>query len=211
MIGTLCGFHHVSNKVDIKEFIKGDFISKLPIYSIIYQIKEMFGDENLIILSASPTDEATEEKKKWVAKYVKPILNISEEIYIRYPSVDKVDYLTDLLVERDFLGEDCIFIDDYHPYLRRAENGLGIQCIHPSHLISLYENKQLCDLNEQLNKVKLELKDYKLDKYTYDDILNNTRGMRAHYNILDEYTISQTEFDIRSGKYDSTIAKSMRN
>lgn len=145
-------------------------------------IKEIFPNDKHIILSASPNNEATEEKKQWVKKYVNEILNIDEEIYIDYPKTNKVSFLKDLLLERDILGSECVLIDDYHDYLRRAENELGMQVYHPSYFVAKFE------------------------KY-----YNNTRGMRANCNVLDEYTISQTDFDIRNGKYDSIIAKSIRN
>ncbi len=135
--GTLCAFY---DKTGNARFTYDAFIEKLPIYSIIYQIKEMFGNENLIIFSATPNDEVTKAKRDWVSKYVKPILNIQEEIYIPWPQTDKIDFLKDLLLKRDILGDECILIDDEIKYIDRGKTELGIKTIHPSYLIALYEN-----------------------------------------------------------------------
>lgn len=135
---TLCAFHDNSEEV---RFTYDAFIEKLPIFSVIHKIKEMFENENLIIFSATPNDEVTEAKRDWVNKYVKPILNISEEIYIPWPQTDKIDYLRDLLFERDILGCECVLIDDEIKYIDRGRNELGIKTIHPSYFIALYENE----------------------------------------------------------------------
>ena len=140
--GTISEYWHSSGKINLKgKYDKGMFINKLPIKSVIREISIRYKKDEKIILSASPNKEATEEKKEWVRKHIKPYMEIEEEIYIDYNSEDKVEYLEAYTKEKGIEARNCILIDDHHEYLKRAEE-IGMQVYHPSRLVALNEERE---------------------------------------------------------------------
>jgi len=138
MDGTICEFHDpVSNKIHMVDFPRGFFLHKRPLKSVLKVILKDYQEYITIIFSASPNEQADEEKKLWLQN--NGVANW-QHIFLRYPNSDKGQALMIFMQRNNINPEDITVIDDDHRVLRSCEK-LGVHCIHPSHLVAEYESK----------------------------------------------------------------------
>lgn len=140
MDGTIADFYDINHKISISEFPDGFFINKKPLKCVIQVLQTVppFKDCSPIILSLSPNEKTTLEKNEWLNKYYN--VNVNMRVFLQFPNSDKAEYIYNFLKNNPSISpNDVYIIDDDHNTLRRCEK-LGIHCIHPSHLVTLFED-----------------------------------------------------------------------
>lgn len=138
MDGTICDFFDpINGKILLTEFPSGFFVNKTPIKAALDVIKNDFVDYNKIIFSNCPHEEAIKEKREWLNRYG---LGSLPQIFLVYPNLDKGQALNNFININQIPPEDITVVDDDLRFLRAAEK-LGVHCLHPSHLIVMYEEK----------------------------------------------------------------------
>ena len=138
MDGTICDFFDpVNGEILMTEFPEGFFLNKQPIKSILNVIEDDYKDYNKIIFSNSPGPSFTDEKRQWLKQNG---LGGLPQIFLEYPNVDKGQALYNFIVKNNIQPSDITVVDDDIRFLRNAEK-LGVHCIHPMHLVAIYESK----------------------------------------------------------------------
>lgn len=144
MDGSICEYHDpIGGKITMTEFPPGFFLNKRPLNSIIKVIQEQYQDYTKIIFSASPSEEADKEKLQWLQNH-----GLSDwlHIFLRYPNSDKGQALMNFMRLNNISPSQVYILDDDLRVLKSCEK-LGVHCIHPSHFLAEYEEKQVAQHN----------------------------------------------------------------
>jgi len=113
MDGVLANFYKEKNCLERFENEKGFFKRLEPIRNNIKTIKELIKNGyNVYILSASPNEQADNDKKEWLKKYIPELEN--EHIIIIRNGKNKADYVK--------TEKDNILMDDYGKNIKDFEN-----------------------------------------------------------------------------------------
>lgn len=139
MDGVLVDYIGPNNRIGIKDFTQeGLFINQKPCWTIINAIEKLFPHNKYEyhILTASPNHHSDIEKIKWLDRYYH--IDDSKIHIVRFPGEDKAKFISDFCNENNIKLSDCSFIDDTHKHLLDCEK-IGIDAIHPCHLLCLYE------------------------------------------------------------------------
>ncbi len=125
MDGTLARFN-VRNALDRFAVEKG-FFAKLLAYKGIENINEMVKNGNVYIISASPNEQADNDKMTWLDKYL-PNLNKDNIIFCRLGE-NKAEIIENKLNIK--IDKTCYLLDDYTHNLKQWETvgGTGIKRI----------------------------------------------------------------------------------
>lgn len=123
MIGTLAKFN-VRNALKRFDNEKG-FFAKLGAYKNIEKINEMAKAGNVYIISASPNEQADNDKMVWIKKYL-PNVKIENIVLCRLGE-NKAK-----IIENKYnikIDKNCILLDDYTKNLTEWETvgGVGIK------------------------------------------------------------------------------------
>ena len=122
MDGVLADFDAMPNAVERYKQEKNFFYNLEPIIENVKAIKR-FIDKNYIvkILSKSPHENADNDKRKWLEKYLPEIKN-ADMIFAR-PHERKIDFVSEL--EKNF----SFLLDDYEKNIKewRSENGIAFK------------------------------------------------------------------------------------
>lgn len=123
MIGTLARFN-VPNALKRFEIEKG-FFARLGAYKNIDKINEMAKAGNVYIISASPNEQADNDKMVWIKKYL-PNIKIENIVLCRLGE-NKAK-----IIENKYnikIDKNCILLDDYTKNLTEWETvgGVGIK------------------------------------------------------------------------------------
>ena len=138
MDGTICEFYDNKDRIHMTEFPDGFFLNKVPLKSMINGINTFFNsDYTRIILTACPNEEAKKEKNIWLDKN----FNIDNRIILLYPNTDKSQAIFNFIKLNKIDPSNIYIIDDDLRILNSCEK-LGIHCIHPSHILAMYEALQ---------------------------------------------------------------------
>lgn len=120
LIGTLARFN-VKNALERFATEKG-FFSKLKAYKNIEEINEMSKEGNLYIISASPNEQADNDKMKWIEKY---LFNIPKEnIVICRIGENKAEIIKNKLDVN--IDNTTVLLDDYTKNLQEWEQAGGV-------------------------------------------------------------------------------------
>ena len=127
------------------EFYEGLYKSKRPIKIVIDAVKNIYGDDDIIIMSRYVGGiYGMNEKIKWIRE------NLPENFYRIAPYLinakdkrTKCDYILEYAYLSNLEPSDCIIIDDNKSILQECENA-GIKALYPQQVICEYE-KVLCD------------------------------------------------------------------
>ena len=125
MDGTLARFN-VRNALDRFAVEKG-FFANLLAYKGIEKINEMVANGNVYIISASPNEQADNDKMIWLDKYL-PNLNKDNIIFCRLGE-NKAEIIENKLNIK--IDKTCYLLDDYTHNLKQWETvgGTGIKRI----------------------------------------------------------------------------------
>lgn len=125
MDGTLARFN-VKNALDRFAVEKG-FFANLLAYKGIEKINEMVENGNIYIISASPNEQADNDKMTWLNKYL-PNLNKDNIIFCRLGE-NKAEIIENKLNIK--IDKTCYLLDDYTHNLKQWETvgGTGIKRI----------------------------------------------------------------------------------
>lgn len=125
MDGTLARFN-VKNALDRFAVEKG-FFANLLAYKGIEKINEMVENGNIYIISASPNEQADNDKMTWLNKYL-PNLNKDNIIFCRLGE-NKAEIIENKLNIK--IDKTCYLLDDYTRNLKQWETvgGTGIKRI----------------------------------------------------------------------------------
>jgi 5'(3')-deoxyribonucleotidase len=122
MDGVLADFDKVENAVAIYKTQPNFFFDLEPIADNVNAIKELIAKNYLVkILSKSPHENADNDKRKWLAKYLPEIKN--ENIIFARPHETKISFVSQL--EKQF----SLLLDDYEKNIQewRNENGIAFK------------------------------------------------------------------------------------
>lgn len=136
MDGTICEFFDPLGKIHMSEFPVGFFLNKRPLTTIINAVKELYSNYRIIIFSSSPNEVADEEKIQWLKNNGLDY----EHIFVRFRTADKGQVLMNFIKVNNLNPKDITLVDDDLRVLNSCEK-LGVNCIHPSHLLAEYEVK----------------------------------------------------------------------
>jgi 5'(3')-deoxyribonucleotidase len=121
MDGVLADFDKVPNAVARYKHEPNFFYNLEPIAKNINGIKELIKKDYLVkILSKSPHENADNDKRKWLEKYLPEIKD--ENIIFARPEQTKISFVNEL--EKSF----SLLLDDYSKNIQewRNENGIAI-------------------------------------------------------------------------------------
>jgi 5'(3')-deoxyribonucleotidase len=121
MDGVLADFDKVKNAVAIYKTEPNFFYNLEPISENVNAIKKLIARNYLVkILSKSPHENADNDKRKWLAKYLPEIK--TENIIFARPEQTKISFVDEL--EKHF----SVLLDDYEKNIQewRNENGIAI-------------------------------------------------------------------------------------
>jgi 5'(3')-deoxyribonucleotidase len=121
MDGVLADFDKVKNAVAIYKTEPNFFYDLEPIIENVNAIKKLIARNYLVkILSKSPHENADNDKRKWLAKYLPEIK--TENIIFARPEQTKISFVDEL--EKHF----SVLLDDYEKNIQewRNENGIAI-------------------------------------------------------------------------------------
>lgn len=121
--GTLAKFN-VRNALERFDKEEG-FFTNLNAYVGIEKINELAKENNLFIISASPNEQADQDKLKWINKY---LTNIAKEnIILCRIGENKAKVIENVLSIK--INEECFLLDDYTKNLNDWElnGGIGIK------------------------------------------------------------------------------------
>jgi 5'(3')-deoxyribonucleotidase len=122
MDGVLADFDKVENAVAIYKTQPNFFYDLEPIAENVNAIKQLIAKNYLVkILSKSPHENADNDKRKWLAKYLPEIK--SENIILARPHETKISFVDEL--EKHF----SVLLDDYEQNINewRNENGIAFK------------------------------------------------------------------------------------
>ena len=122
MDGVLADFDKVKNAVAIYKTQPNFFYDLEPISENVNTIKQLIAKNYLVkILSKSPHENADNDKRKWLAKYLPEIKD--ENIIFARPHETKISFVDEL--EKHF----SLLLDDYEKNIQewRNENGLAFK------------------------------------------------------------------------------------
>jgi 5'(3')-deoxyribonucleotidase len=122
MDGVLADFDKVPNAVARYKNEPNFFYDLEPINENVNAIKQLIAKDYLVkILSKSPHENADNDKRKWLAKYLPEIKN--KNIIFARPHERKIDFVNEL--EKNF----SLLLDDYEKNIQewRSENGIAIK------------------------------------------------------------------------------------
>lgn len=122
MDGVLADFDKVENAVERYKHEPNFFYDLEPINENVNAIKELIAKDYLVkILSKSPHENADNDKRKWLAKYLPEIEN--ENIIFARPHETKISFVDEL--EKHF----SLLLDDYEQNIDewRNENGIAFK------------------------------------------------------------------------------------
>jgi 5'(3')-deoxyribonucleotidase len=122
MDGVLADFDKVENAVERYKQEPQFFYNLEPIADNVNAIKELIAkDYKVKILSKSPHENADNDKRKWLAKYLPEIKN--ENIIFARPHETKISFVSQL--EKHF----SLLLDDYEKNIDewRNENGIAFK------------------------------------------------------------------------------------
>jgi 5'(3')-deoxyribonucleotidase len=122
MDGVLADFDKVPNAVARYKNEPNFFYDLEPINENVNAIKQLISKDYLVkILSKSPHENADNDKRKWLAKYLPEIKN--ENIIFARPHETKISFVSEL--EKQF----SLLLDDYEKNIDewRNENGLAFK------------------------------------------------------------------------------------
>ena len=121
MDGVLADFDKVENAVARYKDEPNFFYNLEPIIENVNAIKELIAQNYQVkILSKSPHQNADNDKRKWLAKYLPEIEN--ENIIFARPHETKISFVSEL--EKHF----SLLLDDYSKNIQewRNENGIAL-------------------------------------------------------------------------------------
>jgi 5'(3')-deoxyribonucleotidase len=122
MDGVLADFDKVENAVAIYKTQPNFFYDLEPIIENVNAIRQLIAKDYVVkILSKSPHENADNDKRKWLAKYLPEIKN--ENIIFARPEQTKISFVDEL--EKSF----SLLLDDYEKNIQewRNENGLAFK------------------------------------------------------------------------------------
>jgi len=122
MDGVLADFDAMPNAVERYKQEQHFFYNLEPIIENIKALKELIKQNYIVkILSKSPNENADNDKRKWLEKYLPEIKN-ADMIFAR-PHERKIDFVNEL--EKNF----SLLLDDYEKNIEewRSENGIAIK------------------------------------------------------------------------------------
>ena len=122
MDGVLADFDKVENAVAIYKTQPNFFYDLEPIIENVNAIKQLIAKDYLVkILSKSPHENADNDKRKWLEKYLPEIKN--ENIIFARPHETKISFVSQL--EKHF----SLLLDDYEKNIDewRNENGIAFK------------------------------------------------------------------------------------
>ena len=122
MDGVLADFDKVENAVAIYKTQPNFFYDLEPISENVNAIKQLIAKDYVVkILSKSPHENADNDKRKWLAKYLPEIKD--ENIIFARPHETKISFVDEL--EKHF----SLLLDDYEKNIQewRNENGLAFK------------------------------------------------------------------------------------
>lgn len=110
------------------------FENAAPVEIVIEKLRTLkIHGTKIFILSASPNSICSDQKRKWIKKFLPFIDN--EDVYFVGNKDFKYLMLKDLIQHFQLKYEDCTLIDDDHFILNQVNN-LGIRAIHPSKFLA---------------------------------------------------------------------------
>lgn len=155
MDGVIAEYGYPNGTYD-GEFQKGNYLGKKPIQIVIDEIIRKYGGKDYIIMicSAAPNAKAVLEKNEWLDNYFK--VPYENRIFIT-TTEDKVETVRYFIEDcrHGNVQLHCILIDDKGTILAKAKS-LGIECYHPSQIITLKEQED--KIKEQAEK-EIEVKE----------------------------------------------------
>lgn len=144
--GTLAKFN-VKNSLKRFDNEKG-FFAKLGAYKNIEHINEMAKQKNIYIISASPNEQADNDKKTWIQKYLPNIPK--QNIVLCRLGINKAKHIENKLNIK--IDKTCILLDDYTKNLVEWESagGVGIKRLTTvsDNSRKLWKGLELKDLKE---------------------------------------------------------------
>lgn len=104
-------------------------------------ILDLYSTEEYVyhILSASPGSQGDLEKTDWLDFYF-PV-PYQNRHFVRYPGENKAGFIEQYCKQNNINIQDCSLLDDTQRHLKEAEE-IGVNAVHPAHLICEYEKKQ---------------------------------------------------------------------
>jgi 5'(3')-deoxyribonucleotidase len=119
MDGVLADFDKVENAVARYKYEPNFFYDLEPINENINAIKKLISKDYLVkILSKSPHENADNDKRKWLAKYLPEIEN--QNIIFARPHQTKISFVNEL--EKNF----SLLFDDYEKNIEEWRNEKGL-------------------------------------------------------------------------------------
>ena len=158
MDGVIAEYGYPSGYYD-GDFQKGNYLGKMPVTPIINEIIKRYSNNDFIIMvcSSCPNTKAAIEKEEWLNTY----FNVPPEnrIFIS-PDEDKVEvirfYIED--IRRGNVQQHTIIIDDKGTILAKAKS-LGIECYHPTQLLTAVQNVTVEEPIEEEEQVDVNIED----------------------------------------------------